>query len=137
VGIVLDSTVIIAAERAGKNPRGIIDHITAHLDDQPATLSAITIVELSHGIERANSPARRASRERFLTELLDQFTVEPVTIAIASLAGRIDGRMRAQGATIALGDLLIGATALDLGYAVVTHNLRHFAMIPNLSVRQL
>ena len=37
----------------------------------------------------------------------------------------------------ALGDLLIGATALELGYSAVTHNVRHFRMIPALEVRQL
>jgi predicted nucleic acid-binding protein len=41
------------------------------------------------------------------------------------------------GTRIALSDLLIGSTALELGYAVVTHNLRHFQMIPNLVVKQL
>ena len=29
-----------------------------------------------------------------------------------------------------------GVTALELGYAVVTHNVRHFRMIPNLVVNQ-
>jgi predicted nucleic acid-binding protein len=38
---------------------------------------------------------------------------------------------------VALGDLLIGATALELGYAVATANVRHFQMIPNLVVHQL
>jgi predicted nucleic acid-binding protein len=34
-----------------------------------------------------------------------------------------------------LPDLLIGATALELGYAVATHNSRHFELIPGLTVR--
>jgi predicted nucleic acid-binding protein len=38
---------------------------------------------------------------------------------------------------IALPDLLIGATALHLGYAVATLNIRHFQLIPGLSVVQL
>jgi predicted nucleic acid-binding protein len=33
--------------------------------------------------------------------------------------------------------LLIGATALELGYAVATYNVRHFGMIPDLEVKQL
>jgi len=35
-----------------------------------------------------------------------------------------------------LADLLIGVTALELGYSVTTGNLRHFQMIPGLSVVQ-
>lgn len=31
-------------------------------------------------------------------------------------------------------DLLIGATALEIGYAVVTANVRHFQLIPGLNV---
>lgn len=102
-----------------------------------ATLSIITVVELAHGIERANSTARQVARERFLSELLNEISVEPITIPIAFRAGKIDGSLQAKGLTIALGDLLIGTTALELGYAVVTRNARHFQLIPNLAVKQL
>ncbi len=53
---------------------------------------------------------------------------------VALRAGRIDGYSQARGERIALADLLIGATALDLGYAVATHNVRHFRKIPDLMV---
>ena len=33
-----------------------------------------------------------------------------------------------------LADLLIGATALELGYSVLTSNRRHFGQIPGLTV---
>jgi predicted nucleic acid-binding protein len=49
-------------------------------------------------------------------------------------AGRIDGSLQAQGIRVALGDLLIGATALELGYSVLTGNVRHFQKIPGLDV---
>jgi tRNA(fMet)-specific endonuclease VapC len=137
VGIVLDSTVVIAAERAGKNPRQAIEDLAARLGDTEATLSVITVVELAHGIERANTEERRITRSRFLQELLNEISVEPVTTSIAFRAGAIDGRLQENGTRVALGDLLIGATALELGYAIVTHNVRHFERIPNLEVKQL
>ncbi|MGA3024139.1 MAG: PIN domain-containing protein [Bryobacteraceae bacterium] len=137
MGIVLDSTVLVAAERAEENPRRVIAGLLAGIGDTEATLSAITIIELAHGIERANSAERRVMRERFLNELLDEISTEPVTAAIAFRAGRIDGSLQAKGTLIALSDLLIGATAVELGYSVVTHNVRHFRMIPNLDVQQL
>jgi predicted nucleic acid-binding protein len=34
-------------------------------------------------------------------------------------------------------DLLIGTTAPELGYAVATHNIRHFQLIPDLIVKQI
>jgi predicted nucleic acid-binding protein len=46
--------------------------------------------------------------------------VHPVTLGIAQLAGRIEGEQAAEGNIIAFADLLIGATALHLGYEVAT-----------------
>ena len=47
-----------------------------------------------------------------------------------------DGENQAKGVRLPLSDLLIGVTALELGYSVATGNLRHFQMIPGLSVVQ-
>lgn len=63
--------------------------------------------------------------------------VVPYAKATALLAGKIDGEQRARGVTIPFADLLIGATALEHGYAVETVNLRHFHMIPGLPIIQL
>jgi len=63
--------------------------------------------------------------------------VHPVTVEIAELAGRIEGEQASHGVSIAFEDLLIGTTALHLGYAVVTINVRHFQVIPGLTVLQL
>jgi predicted nucleic acid-binding protein len=43
-----------------------------------------------------------------------------VTAATVLRAGRIDGETRASGVSIPLSDLLIGVTALQLDYAVLT-----------------
>ena len=63
--------------------------------------------------------------------------VHPVTIEIARLAGQIEGQQEAKGIRLAFEDLLIGTTALHLGYNVATLNLRDFERIPGLSVVQL
>jgi predicted nucleic acid-binding protein len=60
--------------------------------------------------------------------------IHPVTMAVALRAGRIDGQSQAKGIRIPLSDLLIGVTALELGYGVGTHNIRHFQLIPDLNV---
>ncbi len=60
--------------------------------------------------------------------------VYPVTVPIALRAGQIDGENTAQGIRLALADLLIGVTALELGYRVATGNLRHFQMVPGLEI---
>ena len=62
--------------------------------------------------------------------------IHPVTAAIALRTGQIDGRNQAKGVRLPLADLLIGVTALELGYGVATRNVRHFRMIPGLPVIQ-
>ena len=135
--MILDSSVAIAAERRGSTVEGLIQHVMAATGDQDAALSAVGVVELVHGVYRAQTAERRARRESFVEELLSALTVYPLTIEAARLAGRLDAEQQAQGVVIPFADLLIGATALSLGYAVLTVNVRHFRQIPGLSIAQL
>jgi predicted nucleic acid-binding protein len=76
-------------------------------------------------------------RQKFIEELISAMPVYPVTVAIALRAGQLDGENQAQGLKFALPDLLIGVTALELGYSVGTSNVRHFGDVPGLSVMRL
>ena len=91
-------------------------------------------MELAHGAARANTAERKARRHAFVQELLLALPVYPVTLAVALRAGQIDGENQARGLRIPLPDLLIGVTALELGYSVATINLRHFREIIDLAV---
>jgi predicted nucleic acid-binding protein len=119
------------------NARRLLISIRERTGDGEVALSVLTLLELAHGAVRADGPARREKRERFLDELMSVLPVHEVTAAVALRAGRIDGYSQAKGIRIPLGDLLIGATALELGCAVATHNLRHFGMIPDLTIKPL
>ena len=134
MGLILDSSVIIAAERRGENVERLIERIVAATGDQEAALSAIGLTELMHGLYRAKTPAMRLQRQSFLDELLADLTVYPYTKETAMLAGKLDGEQQSQGVVIPFGDLLIGATALSLSFSVLTANLRHFQKIPGLTV---
>jgi predicted nucleic acid-binding protein len=94
----------------------------------------VTIVELTHGIQRAGTDERRQRRQAFVDELIRDVPVHPLTIDMARLAGRIEGEQAAQGVSIAFEDLLIAATALQLGFGVATGNARHFRVVPGLAV---
>jgi predicted nucleic acid-binding protein len=94
----------------------------------------VSVAELVHGAYRAKTPAQQQGRLTFIERLCQDVPVHPVTLDIARLAGRIEGQEEAKGIRVAFEDLLIGATALYLGYAVATFNLRHFQNIPGLSV---
>jgi predicted nucleic acid-binding protein len=60
-----------------------------------------------------------------------------VSLRTGRIAGEIDAKARSRGVTIPTADLLIGATALELGFAVATANVRHFRLIPRLRVRRI
>jgi predicted nucleic acid-binding protein len=137
MGVILDSSVLIAAERGGQSVRDILKRVEAKQGETESALSAVTIVELTPGIYRARNDTDRERRRAFTDELLRDMTVHPITLEIAQLAGRVEGEQAARGISIAFEDLLIGATALHLNYSVATSNVRHFRLIPKLSVVQL
>ena len=134
MGLILDSSVVIDAERRGETVEQLIERVVAVAGDQEAALSAIGLTELMHGLYRAKTPALRLRRQSFLDEVLADLTVYPYTNEAAMLAGKLDGEQQNKGVVIPFGDLLIGATALSLGFSVLTANLRHFQKIPGLAV---
>jgi predicted nucleic acid-binding protein len=136
VGIILDSSVIITAERRGHSVRQFLEEVHAQQGEIEIGLSVVSVAELVHGAYRAKTPAQQHGRLTFIERLCQDVPVHPVTLEIARLAGRIEGQEEAKGIRVAFEDLLIGATALYLGYAVATFNLRHFQNIPGLSVTQ-
>ena len=137
MGLILDSPAAVAAEREGKNARQLLEAVALVAGDDDVALSVLTVMELNHGVARADTFQRRERRQHFLSELLAFVPIQPVTIQIALLAGRIDGERQAEGVRVPLSDLLIGATALELGYAVGTANLRHFRLLPDLKIVEL
>jgi len=137
MGVILDSSVLVAAERQGSNARQALTAVSSRLGEAEIALSVITLLELAHGAARADTPERRAKRQQFIEELLTALPIHPVTAAIALRTGQIDGENQARGVRLPLADLLIGVTALELGYSVATRNARHFRLIPALAVMSL
>jgi tRNA(fMet)-specific endonuclease VapC len=134
MGLILDSSILIAGERRRETIKQIIQRVQSVHGHTEAALSAISVVELTHGIYRAKTDADRERRKAFCEELCESLLVQPVTLGIAQLAGRIEGEQAAKGVSIAFEDLVIGATALHLGFDVVTLNVKHFQAIPGLNV---
>jgi len=137
VGIILDSSVIIAAERRGHTVRQILEQVRAAQGEIDIGVSVVAIAELIHGAYRAQTQQQQSRRLEFIERLASDVPVYPVTLDIARLAGRIEGQQEAKGIQLAFEDLLIGATALHLGYSIATLNLRDFQRVPGLSVVQL
>jgi predicted nucleic acid-binding protein len=134
MGLILDSSVVIGAERRGHTVRQILEQFRADSGEVEIGLSVVSIVELVHGVQRAGTEDRRQRRQTFVDELIRDVPVHPVTIETARLSGRIEGDQAIQGVTVAFEDLSIAATALQLGFGVATGNVRHLEVVPGLKV---
>lgn len=137
LGIVLDSSILIGAERRKLRPEQAIETVQKIVGEVPIVLCSLTVAEIGHGIYRADTPETRNRRRKFLDELKAAVPVHPVTEATAEIVARIGGEQAAKGHNLPLGDLIIGACALELGYAVATSNVRDFSRIPGLSIVRL
>ncbi len=113
--------------------QNLLRHIQIAFGPVRVGISTISVIELIHGAYRARTDADRFRRPAFADAATDDLTVYPVTLEIAQLAGRMDGEQGAKGIAIPFEDLVIGATGLCFGFDVLTHNVRHFQLIPGLS----
>lgn len=137
LGVILDSSVVIKAERQHLNVAQFLKQIAQTIGEREAALSSITVAELVHGIYRADTEERRTRRRAFLDDLKAAVPVYPITDNTAELVGKISGESAAKGVIIPFDDLLIGACALERGYEVATRNQRHFQKIPGLTLVEL
>jgi predicted nucleic acid-binding protein len=137
MGLVLDSSVLIVAEREAKSVSSLLAELQQWHGEKEIVLSSITVVELEHGLHRAQTPEQAQKRRDYLDEAFAAIPVESFSREMAQIAAKVDADARRIGKVIPFADLLIGATALHHGYALGTRNLRHFQMIPNLSVISL
>jgi predicted nucleic acid-binding protein len=131
---VLDSSVLIAAERRNLTPVQAVESIFQIVGEIPIVLCALSVAEIGHGVYRASTENLRDRRRAFLDELKATVPVHPVTAATGEIIARIGGELAAQGINLPLADLIIGASAVELGYAVATSNRRDFNRIPGLRV---
>jgi len=92
-------------------------------------ISAMTLAELLYGARCAQQPEKSELAVRRFAEVV---RVLPFGRGAAALHGRI--RYDTRRKTIGPNDLVIAATALHAGAAVVTGNLREFARVPELTV---
>ena len=133
MGVILDTAVIIAAERGTFDMPGYL----AALDDEPVALAAISASELLHGVERARDPAIRQRRGEFVEGILANVPVIPFGLAEARTHARIWAALAAAGTPIGAHDLQVAATALAAGGAVATLNEAEFRRVSGIRLAPL
>jgi len=134
MGIVLDTSVVVHAERSKLRVAEALESIYAKTNDVQIAFTTMVVAELLHGVYRAADKSIRQRRASFLEELFRDIPIYPFSLEAARIAGRIGGEQGALGVVIPIADLCIGSTAIALGYSVLTANKRHFDMIPDLQI---
>jgi len=133
MGVILDTSVLIDAERGRFNAVRFIQG----RENEPFGLSVITVAELFHGVYRADSSRRRQKRIDYVEKTVELFTVYPFEIDTAITYAGIWSDLRKKGIQIGAHDLMIGSTAITLGFSVATFNQRDFERIEGLRVEVL
>lgn len=134
MGVILDSSEIIALERN----RGMVENLVAGRHDEPFGISVVTVAELLHGVERADSETRKIRRQAFVEKVIEMIPVFAFDVGVARIYARIWASLVQRGFTVGSHDLIIAATAISLDYTVITANRRDFEKIEGLllEVRQ-
>jgi predicted nucleic acid-binding protein len=120
VGLVLDTNVLILAERRAGDR-------TTTPDFSP--WSAYGQVYIS-----AASEARRIKRSAFVEATLAAMPILDFNLEAARVHARIKAGLQARGQTLGANDLVIAATALAGGHAVLTTDTDDFGRVPGLEV---
>ncbi len=79
LGLVLDSSAIIAAERKRQTVEELLTSVAHVFGEVEIAISAVTLAELVHGVARANTPQIKEARRAFIDELKRHVPVHPVT----------------------------------------------------------
>ena len=130
MGVILDTSVLVAAERQRLRMGDLLKSLAL----EPVALAAITASELLHGCHRAAEPGVRARRWAFVEGLLQAIPILPFGIAEARRHAELWAALTRDGTAIGPYDMLVGATALARGYSLATLNRREFTRIPGLKL---
>ena len=130
MGLILDTSILIADERGKFDMPGFLRHAST---PQPI-ITAITASELLHGVERALDPARRARRQQHVEQILASIFVLSFELDQARYHARLWADLERRGQMIGPHDLQIAAAALALGYDLATLNTGEFKRVAGLRV---
>lgn len=103
--MILDSSVLIAAERQARPVSELLASLRASPGATNILLSAISVIELEHGFWPANTPELARQRRIYLDGIFAAIPVEPLTKEMGQLAAKIDAEARKQRLTIPFADL--------------------------------
>ena len=130
MGVVLDTSVLIAAERGTFALRELLEK----LGDAEAGISAVTASELLVGGHRAADPGVQSRRFARVEYILRDLPVFEFGLVEARRHAELWARLMRAGSLIGPHDMLIAATALSRGFQLVTLNSAEFRRVSGLEL---
>jgi predicted nucleic acid-binding protein len=128
---VLDTTALSAAMR---HDNELTTFLKARRPGDVVTVPP-AVAEIENGIQRLPAGAKRSLLESEKGRLLSAIRVLPWTAEASVRFGSIKAHLEHSGQPVDDPDVAIAAIALAHGAAVVTANLVHFSLVPDLVVR--
>ena len=131
MGVIFDTSIWVGLERgqiAG-------DAVLRAAGDEQVYVSAISLGELSFGVESSADPATRMRRMRLLRDL-EQRPVLGVSSGTAPPFGILAAFMKQSGRSprTRVNDLWIAAQAIENDFGLLTTNIKDFEGLPGLRV---
>ena len=130
MGVVVDSSIFIAAERGRFDWAGFHKQIGT----EPLFLTAMTLAELLHGAERADTPQRRTARRKFVADVEARYPLLAFGHGEAEEYAKVSAELATRGELIGTHDQIIAAIARRHGHRVATLNAADFRRVPNLAI---
>ncbi len=129
MGLILDTCVLIRAEK--KEGKFDFDKWESF---EEVFISVITVSELLMGVARADTAARKLKRSAFVEAIIKEIPIIDFTTDIARIHAEIYANLAHHGKLIGAHDLMIAATAITHGHALLTANQQEFNRVPGLKV---
>ena len=125
--VLLDTCVLSEIQQAKPN-FAVVSYLRT-LDAPKAFISAITVGELTKGIELLEPGKRKSGLEGWLGGLEEHYSTRilPIDADIARIWGELLANARRQGIGLPAIDGLIAATAIHHGLHLVTRNVSDFS----------
>ena len=124
----LDTNICIYAIK--NRPEIVLQRIKANMRNG-LCISAITLAEMEHGVEKSAQPEKNAAA---LMRFVSILQVLPFDDSAAVEYGKVCAYLQRHGTPIGPMDTLIAAHAKAAGLTIVTNNVREFERVPGLKI---
>ena len=130
MGLVIDTSALVAIERAGEGWEAHLGTLAA----EPTVIPAVVYAELLVGVRLADHADRAANRQARVEALVARFPIIDFTRETAARWADLFVTLSRAGTTIPSNDLAVAATALQLGFGVLVgpKDERHYRRVPGL-----